>query len=258
MNKMREGKYFFICISFSLFSLLSLPSILACSVIARPAAEGTWNIWFGEAIPMDICSFPLGGFDWACVNEEVANDDFNRIGANATANSSFFTTGTGLTTQKIEKIDLYFRAAEGGGFGMQSYELIPFIKLTNGKEFRGSPVTMLGGLPYTDFSFSWASNPENSSPWSVAEVDGMEISVKADKFILGAYAKTTQIYLDVTYTCEEDKTVIVSRKPTLIQNNEMLMVFLITYATSGGVIIYTGIVGRRKRKKDKNASVLGG
>ena len=95
---------------------------------------------------------------------------------------------------RIFYVKLYFAARTTGASGQTA--AYPLIK-TNGTEYEGSQV-MLGPL-YTYYTYQWDTNPYTGLNWTWAEVDALQVGVGLRRPAAGAYARVTQVYVEIMY-----------------------------------------------------------
>ncbi len=129
--------------------------------------------------------------NWQCVDESVADDDGTYVrGPNFISwrldlyAAEDNTSGAGT----IDSVVIYIRCRQG-----HSSSRVRTALRTNGTTYNGSQMNPPGS--YTDYSTTYATNPQTSSAWTWSEIDAMEIGVRIRR-----NARCTQVWAEVYYT----------------------------------------------------------
>ncbi|MDH7517079.1 MAG: hypothetical protein QHH19_01865 [Candidatus Thermoplasmatota archaeon] len=63
-----------------------------------------------------------------------------------------------------------------------------------------APRSIPVNLEYSDYDWDWALKPGTGEPWSKADIDDLQSSIKSDNLGKGDQLIVTQVYINVTYT----------------------------------------------------------
>lgn len=146
-------------------------------------ALGTVNNDFLGAIKIE-CKFPSApgtttgwtptgaAANWDCVNDTAPNGDTDYVSAAiaGTKDTNALQDMT-ATAGTVVGLNVHIQARKDDLNPRQ----IATVVRTGGTDYTGPTVTM--NSTYTDSSAIWENNPNTSSPWSLADVNGMEAGV---------------------------------------------------------------------------------
>jgi len=140
--------------------------------------------------------------NWDAVNDIAPDEDATLVLASWYASwyRDFYQCGDILIASgTINKITVYVRARATTNPNWNNL-VIP-IK-TSGGTISESPQMMTTGS-WADYSRDWATNPETGNPWTIAEINGLQIGcrMRRPKSDTNLYdTRATQVYLVVDYT----------------------------------------------------------
>ena len=133
--------------------------------------------------------------NWENVDEAVADDDTTdcyKAGEPTSAKDLYHITNTALTTEIINKITLYIRWKRYSATYFKAYYGIK----TEATEYWGDIVET--EVTFGNNSKEYALNPNTSNPWTLAQLNALQIGVYVDGADQGG--KITQIYVEVDYS----------------------------------------------------------
>lgn len=95
----------------------------------------------------------------------------------------------------IISVTVYHNSTMNGPAGNYAREKIK----THGVEYEGDIDTLIQLPVFTEFSYTWAVNPNTSAAWTWDEIDDLQIGVWLDPVAAGHFPQTTQVYVEVKY-----------------------------------------------------------
>ena len=157
----------------------------AATVTIRPDGPGYWRDWTNAG-----CG---SGFDeWMCVDEDPASTaDYLHAAQNQKETFNF--GGTGLTTQTINSVTLYYYAMQHQRSQNSCFEA---MARSGGTDYFGG-TAMCGGASWGYVSHTFTTNPATGQPWTVAQVDALEAGMRGTGANNGG--RVAQVYAVVDY-----------------------------------------------------------
>jgi len=173
----------------SLLLFFAISLISATTLTIRPTSQGLYHAWNNVG-----CS--AGVNEWQCVDENPASTVDYLWSTTSGAKETFNFTDTGLTTEKIYSVDVYYYAKRYSSSRIYFASLIR----ANSKDYSsGGNLYAYSSYYYTKKSFD--KNPATNSSWTVSDVDnleaGMWLNPATSSYFNGAYI--AQLYADVDY-----------------------------------------------------------
>lgn len=169
-----------------LMSIASLAS--AATLTIRPNAQGSYTGWANVG-----CS--SGSSEWQCVDEDPASTaDYLRT--TGTSRETFAFGNTGLTSETINSVTLYYYAMRHNGASNACFKAL----------VRSGGVNYLGGTQLctgTNWSYvsqTFATNPATGNAWTVSEVDALESGMQGVEPNAGG--RVAQVYAVVDYSSQ--------------------------------------------------------
>src|SRR3989338_1587036 len=177
-------KFNFLSVLFSL--MLVSPGIVSADTLTiRPNAQGYYDDWVNVG-----CGSGL--FEWQCVDEDPASilDYLYTRGKNKY--ESFAFQDSGLTSETINDVTLYFYGQE---YSRSKYKFQPLIR-SGSTNYLGSLKSLTSGYSYS--SENYVNNPATGSAWTVSQIDALEAGMKSYSSNPGG--KIAQVYAVVNYS----------------------------------------------------------
>ncbi|MCP3685902.1 MAG: hypothetical protein GY861_24915 [bacterium] len=169
----------------TLFSILMISAVLADTVTIRPDGQGNYSEWVTLG-----CS--AGSSEWQCVDETTpapADKVYTNL---ANKKESFTFSNTGLSTETINSVTLYYYSA---AYGIFKFKVQPLVR-AGGTDYLG-PLMNLGWF-WQYRNQVYTTNPATGNAWTVAEVDALEAGMKSYSAWFGG--QIAQMYAVVDYT----------------------------------------------------------
>ncbi|MCK4828395.1 hypothetical protein KA005_72365 [bacterium] len=159
------------------------------SVNVIPDTDGdSYNEWTGKD----------AGTKWSEVDDPVGSpdDDTSYMETVDTNKAQGFDTYPAITAISITSVTIHFRCKEIGGNAFAKAKL-----RVSGTVYLGDAKTLT--VSYDDFSQIWTENPNTSSAWTEAEIEGgdalQEWIIESAGLDAGETCRCTQVYMVVHY-----------------------------------------------------------
>ena len=171
-------------IIFVLMILTTINVIMATTLTIRPNSNGTYGFW-------SAINCPVGSY-YSCVNETPANDADYVSSGTANLKESFNFADTGLTSEKIYGIELFYR---GWKYSSSKYYSLSFLE-TNNREYSGAALSFSSA---PSLKSVWIQkNPITGNLWTIEEINNLKAGmVNANSAYSGA--RISQMYIEVDY-----------------------------------------------------------
>lgn len=166
-------------------ALIMAGAASAATLTIRPNTQGYYSGWtnFG-------CS--SGTSEWQCVDENPANTTDYLYTSSKNVYESFAFEDTGLTTETINSVTLYFY---GQKYSDTRYRFQPLVRASS-TNYLGSLISLTSS--YASYSQTYTTNPATGSAWTIAQVNGLEAGMKSYSTNYGG--KIAQVYAVVDYS----------------------------------------------------------
>lgn len=166
-------------------ALLMIESVSASTLTIWPNAQGYYSAWTNAG-----CG--SGSSEWQCVDENPANTSDNLYTNAKNTYESFAFQDTGLTSETINSVTLYFY---GQRYSSTRYQFQPLIR-ANSTNYLGSLKSLTAN--YTYYSQAYSTNPATGSAWTIAQVNALEAGMKSYSANYGG--RIAQVYAVVDYS----------------------------------------------------------
>jgi hypothetical protein len=168
-----------------LFMTLLASMATAWTMTLRPNSQGYYAQWTNTG-----CS--AGTLEWQCVDENPANTSDSLYITTASKYESFAFQDTGLTSEIINSVTLYFY---GIRYSTTRYMFQPLIR-SNSTDYLGSLKNLTASYAY--YSQVYTTNPATGTAWTVAQVNALEAGMKSYTATYGG--RIAQVYAVVDYS----------------------------------------------------------
>ncbi|MEE9365257.1 MAG: hypothetical protein V3W44_01090, partial [Dehalococcoidales bacterium] len=146
--------------------------------------------------------YPTTGAHWDKVDEASSDGDGTYVSEDRTAwNEDLYNTANHSTQAAggdIQYVEV-FMVSRASANGTQESAYV-HIK-TNGVEYNGPSENLSAN--YTQYSESWNTNPQSSSPWTWNEVDNLQTGVGMRKAGTSIESLCTQVYANINFDAPE-------------------------------------------------------
>jgi hypothetical protein len=182
-----------ICFVAMLAIALMLASFASASTLTlRPNGQGYYSAWTNSG-----CG--SGSSEYQCVNEDPANTSSNLQTNSKSVAESFAFDDTGLTTETINSVTLYYY---GAYYSSSRYQFQPLIRASS-TDYLGTTKSLTSS--YATYSQTYNTNPATGSAWTIAQVNALEAGMKSYSASYGGII--AQMYAIVDYnppdTCSD-------------------------------------------------------
>ncbi len=183
----REGdrlKLNAILISFFLAAVFVPMAASAATVTIRPDSQGYYSGWSNTG-----CT---SGSEWQCVDEAPANTSDYLYTSSGTTRETFGFQDTGLSSETINSVTLYYYAKR---YASNRYKFQPLIR-SGTTNYAGSTFSTTSSYEY--YSQTYTTNPATGSAWTASEVNNLQAGMVSNNSNPGAYV--AQVYAVVDYS----------------------------------------------------------
>jgi hypothetical protein len=156
----------------------------AATLTIRPDGQGFYSAWTNVG-----CS--SGSSEWQCVDESSANTS-DYLKATNTAKESFSFGSTGLSTETVNSVTIYYYAKWNLKTADSCFDAMIRASST---DYAGNNFCTNGTWLY--YSQTYSTNPATGSAWTIAEVNALEAGMKGGATNGGGYV--AQVYAVVDY-----------------------------------------------------------
>ena len=163
---------------------------MVTTITLRPAGNGYSSMWPTQ--------YPAYGYHWDKVDEETTdeNSSFISLGSSGEIVDLFYHggyTGSG----DITEVRLYVRGCNIGG--SSSYSWWRGVLRIGSTNYYGTQYSYATVIPYTTWSWSWATNPATGIAWRWTDIEALQFGIAAYNGNGGDTTRCTQVYLEVDF-----------------------------------------------------------
>ena len=165
----------------------------AATVTIRPDGAGANSGWTNNG-----CS--AGSSEWQCVDEDPASTS-DYLSATGTAKETVTFSDTGLTTQSVNSVTLFYYAMQHNSANNACFEAV--VRSGSTDYLAGTQMCASSSWSYLNHAYS--TNPATGSAWTISEVDALQAGMKGLNPNGGG--RVAQVYAVVDYVplaCADD------------------------------------------------------
>ncbi|MEW6052037.1 MAG: prepilin-type N-terminal cleavage/methylation domain-containing protein [Candidatus Zixiibacteriota bacterium] len=153
------------------------------SLVLRPTGTGSET-----ELDRSSCSQ-----NWDCVNESSPDEDGTYVNKadGSYKDDSYQMQNHGAVTGTIDSMVITIRVRR---YGWGNNRQVRTVLRTNSQFYYGPNIDMDGVTNYTDFTRTYATNPNTGSAWTWSQIDAMEVGVGIKKA-----SRCTQVFATVYY-----------------------------------------------------------
>ena len=169
------------------------------TLILRPDGRGNLTQW----LPSSSCPS-----NWACISEQIPDGDLTFVRTNRTGSTDLYGLArfstlvpSGSIVQSIT-VALVARISNTG-----QAHISPALKAANFNPVNGTSSFNLT-TSYATFQEAWSSSPFTQLPWTVNEIDSLQIGETLTSISGTAVARVTTVWVQVLYLPPQDVAVL--------------------------------------------------